>query len=278
MYSLLMSGNLSSLTSIYGDMTRAMAAATRVLELIDRPSGIESPKSMIEQGRFLSPNSDPLNRIEYLPTHNQDNIGDRACITTKRVRVNSKNQLHSLAASIELKNLSFRYPSRPDVPVIDNLNLTVASGSVVALVGASGSGKSTIGNLLTRLYDPDTTKNLLEESLSIQVNGRSIREYDPQDLRKMISVVSQDPVLFCGTIRDNIRYGAWDSASEDVIMDAARQAYVLDFAKDFPDGLDTPVGPRGMQLSGGQRQRIAIARMLAKHNASIYILDEVSLM
>ena len=91
----------------------------------------------------------------------------------------------------------------------------------------------------------------------------------------MISVVSQDPVLFRGTIRDNIRYGSWEDASDDVIEEAARRAYVMDFAEGFPDGLDTPVGPRGMQLSGGQRQRIAIARMLANYNASIYILDEV---
>ena len=89
-------------------------------------------------------------------------------------------------------------------------------------------------------------------------------------------MVSQDPVLFRGTIRDNIRYGVWDNASEETILEAAHQAYVMDFADNFPDGLDTLVGPRGMQLSGGQRQRIAIARMLANNNASIYILDEVS--
>ena len=275
MYSLLMSGNLSSLTSIYGDMSRAMAAATRVFELIDRPSRIVSSKSLIEQDRLQSLNSDPLVAVEYTLTNIQDD--GRTIIRGTSTRGNEEKHHISGAASIDIKNLSFRYPSRPDVPVIDNLNLTVASGSIVALVGASGSGKSTIGNLLTRLYDADTSEKLRDESSSaIQINGRCIRDYDPQDLRQMISVVSQDPVLFRGTIRDNIRYGVWDSASEDDIMDAARQAYVLDFAKDFPDGIDTLVGPRGMQLSGGQRQRIAIARTLANRNASIYILDEVS--
>mmetsp|Transcript_60623 Transcript_60623/g.123711 ORF Transcript_60623/g.123711 Transcript_60623/m.123711 type:complete len:176 (+) Transcript_60623:262-789(+) len=92
----------------------------------------------------------------------------------------------------------------------------------------------------------------------------------------MISVVSQDPVLFRGSIRDNIRYGVWDRVSDEEIMEAARQAYVMDFANNFPDGLDTLVGPRGMQLSGGQRQRIAIARTLANRNASIYIFDEAT--
>lgn len=271
MYSLLMSGNLSSLTSIYGDMVRAMAASTRVLELIDRPSKIVSLKSLDEQGRFLSASDDPLIEIEYSTTNNEHDDNDGTATPS------TSNDPILGAASIEIQNLSFRYPSRPDVPVIDNLNLTVPSGSVVALVGASGSGKSTIGNLLTRLYDADTTENVQDDPSPIRINGRSISDYDTQDLRQMISVVSQDPVLFRGTIRDNIRYGVWDKASEDVIIEAARQAYVMDFADNFPDGLDTLVGPRGMQLSGGQRQRIAIARMLANSDASIYILDEVSI-
>jgi ABC-type multidrug transport system fused ATPase/permease subunit len=277
MYSLLMSGNISSLTSIYGDMVRAMAASKRVLELIDRPSKIVSLKSLDEQGRFLSANNDPLIEIKYSTTNNGHDDNDRTATLSTGVDINSSNDPILGAASIEIQNLSFRYPSRQDVPVIDNLNLTVPSGSVVALVGASGSGKSTIGNLLTRLYDADTTENVQDNPSPIRINGRPISDYDTQDLRQMISVVSQDPVLFRGTIRDNIRYGVWDNASDDVIKEAARQAYVMDFADNFPDGLDTLVGPRGMQLSGGQRQRIAIARMLANSDASIYILDEVSI-
>mmetsp|Transcript_11983 Transcript_11983/g.30389 ORF Transcript_11983/g.30389 Transcript_11983/m.30389 type:complete len:650 (-) Transcript_11983:761-2710(-) len=272
MYSLLMSGNLSSLTSIYGDLVRAMAASERVFELIDRPSKIISSKSIDEQSQILSANDDPLIQIEYSATNKQLDANDGEVISLQNKNCGSAI---SGPASIEIKNLSFRYPSRQDVPVIDNLSLTVKPGSVVALVGASGSGKSTIGNLLTRLYDPDITNNGQDETSPIRINGRPIRDYDPQDLRQMISVVSQDPVLFRGTIRDNIRYGSWDDASDDVVAEAARQAYVMDFANHFPNGLDTPVGPRGMQLSGGQRQRIAIARTLANTNASIYILDEV---
>ncbi len=273
MYSLLMSGNLSSLTSIYGDMVRAMAAATRVFELIDRPSKIVSSKALNEQDRFLSSNDDPLVEVEYSTAISKEE--DNLEVSNDAMNVDNPT---SGPASIEIENLSFRYPSRPDVPVIDNLSLNVKPGSVVALVGASGSGKSTIGHLLTRLYDPDIENNDKKQESPIRINGRSISDYDPQDLRQMLSVVSQDPVLFRGTIRDNIRYGSWEDASEDVIEEAARRAYVMDFAERFPDGLNTLVGPRGMQLSGGQRQRIAIARMLANYNASIYILDEVRIL
>jgi len=276
MYSLLMSGNLSSLTSIYGDMVRAMAASSRVFELIDRSPKIVSSKSLDEQGRLLSVKDDPLIEIKYPVTTNQSDDDTGAVTESTGPVTTHETYPFSGAASIEIENLSFRYPSRPDVPVINNLNLNVPSGSVVALVGASGSGKSTIGNLLTRLYDADNDSNEQDKPSPIRINGKSICDYDPQDLRQMISVVSQDPVLFRGSIRDNIRYGAWDRVSEDIILEAAHQAYVMDFADKFPDGLDTLVGPRGMQLSGGQRQRIAIARMLANYNASIYILDEAT--
>jgi ABC-type multidrug transport system fused ATPase/permease subunit len=146
--------------------------------------------------------------------------------------------------------------------------LTIEPGEVLALVGGSGSGKSTVASLLTRLYDP-------VDPSSIQLDGKALADYDLEEVRHMMGVVSQDPVLFRGTIRDNIRYGEWDKVSEDDILRAAHQANVLDFAQQFPQGLDTMVGPRGLQLSGGQRQRIALARVLAK-NPPILILDEAT--
>jgi ABC-type multidrug transport system fused ATPase/permease subunit len=264
MYSLLLAGNLSSLTSIYSDLVRAMAASSRIFELMDRQPVIASPKSIQEEKQLLE--SDTVINNPLLPIDFQE---ENAAI---RAGENNHDAPSVGGAAIEIENLTFRYPNRPDVPVLDKFNLTVPPGSVVAIVGSSGSGKSTIASLLTRLYDADYSEG---NAAPIRINGKPIRDYDTKDLRQMIGVVSQDPVLFRGSIRDNIKYGMWDKVSDEDVTEAARQAFVLDFANSFPDGLDTMVGPRGMMLSGGQRQRIAIARMLANKNAPIYILDEV---
>jgi ATP-binding cassette, subfamily B (MDR/TAP), member 10 len=261
MYSLLLAGNLSSLTGIYSDLVRAVAASTRILDLVDRTPQIPSVKSTEQEKHIWEDGSSGVARSV-----------DPLAVVSLQAEQDRGMSVIDGAATVEFKNLSFRYPSRPDVPVLDNFSLTVPSGSVVALVGKSGSGKSTIASLLTRLYD---VEHNMDEEAPIRINGKSIRDYDPQDLRQMISVVSQDPVLFRGTIRDNIRYGMWDKVSDDDVVEAARQAHVMDFATKFADGLDTMVGPRGMSVSGGQRQRISIARMLANKNAPILILDEV---
>ncbi|KAG7343247.1 efflux ABC transporter permease/ATP-binding protein [Nitzschia inconspicua] len=265
MYSLLLAGNLSSLTSIYSELVRAMAASSRIFELMDRQPVITSPKSVQEEKKLLENDTainNPLIPIDFEESRN----------TASREGEYS-DSLSIGGAAIEIENLTFRYPSRPDVPVLENFNLVVPPGSVVAIVGSSGSGKSTIASLLTRLYDADPVG---DDASPIRINGKSIRDYDTRDLRQMIGVVSQDPVLFRGSIRDNIKYGMWENVSDEDVVEAARQAFVLDFANNFPDGLDTMVGPRGMMLSGGQRQRIAIARMLANKRAPIYILDEAT--
>jgi len=241
MYSLLMAGNLSGLTSLYGDMVRAVAASNRVFDILDRKPQIQSLEK-------LDPKDDPLEIAEFKPT---------ATSYSKKPPL-----------SVDFTEVYFRYPSRSEVDVLKNFSLSVAPGQVVALVGGSGSGKSTVASLLTRLYDVD-------EKNSIRINGKPIDEYDPYELRRMIGIVSQEPAIFQGTIRDNIIYGEWDHVSEEQVMEAAQLAHVMDFAKDFPDGLDTVVGPRGSQLSGGQRQRVALARVLAK-NPPLVILDEAT--
>lgn len=167
---------------------------------------------------------------------------------------------------IRFDDVSFHYPSRPDLPALDDFSLTIHPGETVALVGPSGAGKSTVFSMLLRFHDAQTG--------SVRLDGVDLRELDPADLREQIALVPQQPTIFAASAAENIRYGKLD-ATDAELQAAAEAAEADDFIRELPEGFDSPLGERGARLSGGQQQRIAIARALLK-NAPVLLLDEAT--
>ncbi len=174
--------------------------------------------------------------------------------------------LLSLRRTVVFEDVHFKYPQRPDVPVLQGMNLKVEPGQQIALVGTSGAGKSTVAALLLRFHQPD--------SGTIKMGEHHAADLDLRGYRQQVAFVPQEVILFGGDLRSNIRYGD-PKASESQVIEAAKKAYAWDFIQEFPEGLDTLVGERGVQLSGGQRQRIAIARAILK-DPDLLILDEAT--
>mmetsp|Transcript_7736 Transcript_7736/g.13738 ORF Transcript_7736/g.13738 Transcript_7736/m.13738 type:complete len:725 (+) Transcript_7736:10-2184(+) len=301
MYSLYVGFNVTNLSTVYSELMRGAGASTRIFNIIDRVPDMPSSITSAALGR-AGASSDPaslppsvVHSIYNLLEAPESKEGPQAHTlgaklfgivdddkdhhhTPRGTTVMERSGFDELAettanlktppitGNIELRNVSFSYPLRSDSNILSNLNLKLERGSTMALVGASGSGKSTIGAMLMRMYDPQQGEVLID--------GVNVKEIDPHWLRQHIGVVAQEPVLFSGTIEENIRYGNMH-ATEEQVYAAAKAARALDFIERFQDGLQTRVGERGIQLSGGQKQRVAIARAILK-DPPIVILDEAT--
>ena len=234
------------------------------LILFEKYSGELSVGVSSLKGNLLSINEGIEEWVKFLKYYNIEQK-----ISSKKNLIPEQKDKTSEGLGIEFKNVIFSYPTKKNTEIINNLDMNIQPGKTVAIVGSSGSGKSTLTNLILRFYEVDSGE--------ILINGINIKDINLSWLRKNIGIVSQEPILTSGTIRENILYGV-DNYTEKKFIEISKLANVYSFATDtkiFPKQFDTIVGERGIKVSGGQKQRIAIARALMK-DAKILIFDEAT--